>query len=51
MIGDDVEVVVTKIRGGSEVKLSIKAPREIKILRGELKGQDPKGRDGDLDPK
>lgn len=35
LIGDDIEITVTKIEDGS-VKLSIDAPREITILRKEL---------------
>ena len=36
MIGNDVEVCVVAVRGGA-VKLSIKAPRDITILRDELR--------------
>lgn len=35
MIGDDIEIVISKIDDGS-VKLGIKAPRDIEILRKEL---------------
>lgn len=35
MIGDDIEIIVSKIDDGS-VKLGIKAPRDIDILRKEL---------------
>lgn len=35
LIGDNIEITVTKIEDGS-VKLSIDAPREITILRKEL---------------
>lgn len=35
MIGDDIEIIVSKIDDGS-VKIGIKAPREIQILRKEL---------------
>lgn len=35
MIGDDIEIIVSKIDDGS-VKLGIKAPRDIEILRKEL---------------
>ena len=35
MIGDDIEIVVSKIDDGS-VKIGIKAPRDIQILRKEL---------------
>lgn len=35
MIGDDIEIIVSKIDDGS-VKLGIKAPKDIEILRKEL---------------
>ncbi|MDD3223531.1 MAG: carbon storage regulator CsrA [Clostridium sp.] len=35
LIGDNIEVVVVKIDDGS-VKLAIKAPRDVTILRSEL---------------
>lgn len=35
LIGDDIEVTVSKIEDGS-VKLSISAPRNVTILRKEL---------------
>lgn len=35
MIGDDIEIVISKIDDGS-VKIGIKAPRNIQILRKEL---------------
>ncbi|WP_315070743.1 carbon storage regulator CsrA [uncultured Clostridium sp.] len=35
MIGEDIEIIVSKIDDGS-VKLGIKAPRNIEILRKEL---------------
>lgn len=35
MIGDDIEIIVSKIDDGS-VKIGIKAPRNIEILRKEL---------------
>lgn len=34
-IGDDIEVIVVKIDDGS-VKLAIKAPKDVTILRKEL---------------
>ncbi len=34
-IGDDVEVRVTEIQG-SRVRLAVNAPRDIRIVRGEL---------------
>lgn len=35
LIGDDIEITVTKVEDGS-VKLAIKAPKEVNILRKEL---------------
>ncbi len=35
MIGDDIEIIVSKIDDGS-VKIGIQAPRDIQILRKEL---------------
>ncbi len=35
-IGDDVEVTVVKITGGG-VRLGITAPREVRVVRKELK--------------
>lgn len=35
MIGDDIEIIVSKIEDGS-VKIGVKAPRNIQILRKEL---------------
>lgn len=35
MIGDDIEITISKIEDGS-VKIGIKAPKEVNILRKEL---------------
>ena len=35
MIGDDIEITISKIEDGS-VKIGIKAPKDINILRKEL---------------
>ena len=35
MIGDDIEIIVTRI-DRDVVRIAINAPREIRILRGEL---------------
>ena len=35
MIGEDIEIIISKIDDGS-VKIGIKAPRDIEILRKEL---------------
>lgn len=34
-IGDDIEVIVSRIEGGA-ARIVISAPREVRILRGEL---------------
>jgi carbon storage regulator len=37
MIGDDIEVVVSKVRpSDTQIRLVIRAPREIRILRKEI---------------
>ena len=35
MIGDDIEIIISKIDDGS-VKIGIKAPKDVRILRKEL---------------
>ncbi len=35
LIGDDIEIIIVKVEDGS-VKLAIKAPRNVTILRKEL---------------
>jgi len=35
MIGDDIEIVVTSIRG-DKVRLGITAPREVRVFRREV---------------
>ena len=35
-IGEDVEVTIVSVDGG-RVRLAIRAPREVPVLRGELK--------------
>ncbi len=35
MIGDDVEIIIAEVKG-DQVKLGIKAPREIKVYRKEI---------------
>ena len=38
MVGDDIEITISKIEDGS-VKIGIKAPRDVTILRKELYDQ------------
>ncbi|HAA73270.1 MAG TPA: carbon storage regulator [Planctomycetaceae bacterium] len=46
MIGDDIEVMVVKIRG-SQVRLGVKADRDVRVTRGEhLEGEDDVQDDG-----
>lgn len=35
-IGEDIELVITEIKG-EQVKIGIKAPRSIEVIRGELR--------------
>ncbi len=39
LIGDDIEVVVTQIKG--KVTLGVTAPKDVRILRAELKDIPP----------
>lgn len=34
-VGDDVEIVVVEVRG-DQVRLGIRAPRDVSIVRGEI---------------
>jgi carbon storage regulator len=38
MIGDDIEIVVLDIRG-EQVRLGIRAPKDVQILRQEIYAQ------------
>ncbi|HRP69029.1 MAG TPA: carbon storage regulator CsrA [Turneriella sp.] len=35
VIGDSVEIVVVEIKG-DQVKLGVKAPKDVKVFRGEI---------------
>lgn len=35
VIGDNIEIIVVEIKG-DQVKLGVKAPREVKVFRGEI---------------
>jgi carbon storage regulator CsrA len=35
VIGDDIEITVTQIQNG-KVRIGVQAPKEVRILRGEL---------------
>jgi carbon storage regulator len=41
LIGDDIEVMVCGVEHG-QVRIGIKAPPEVRILRDELEGTPPK---------
>jgi len=43
-IGDDITVEVIQFRGAN-VRLGVTAPREVSVLRGELKGTSVRGED------
>ena len=40
IIGDNIEITVQQIKG-KQVHLGIKAPKDIKILRGEIEAREP----------
>lgn len=35
VIGDDIEIIVVEVKG-DQVKIGIKAPKEVKVFRGEI---------------
>ena len=35
LIGDDIEVTIARI-DGNQVRIGVEAPRDVKIVRGEL---------------
>ena len=39
MIGDDIVITVLKIKGGG-VRLGVEAPKDVTVLRGELRETD-----------
>lgn len=43
IIAGNIKVTVTKVAGG-RVSIGIEAPRDVKIVRGELNTQDHKGK-------
>jgi carbon storage regulator CsrA len=51
LIGDDIKITLVKVRGGS-VRIGIEAPKNVKILRGELEAlaiNTPKGMVANVD--
>ena len=44
VIGDDIQVFIADIRG-DKVRLAIRAPKEVKILRSELLDEDSEEKD------
>ena len=41
LIGENIEISIVEIKG-KQVKLAVKAPKEVKILRAELTNSDEK---------
>lgn len=48
MIGNDIEITLVRIRGGS-VRIGIDAPREIRVVRGELAEAESNSEEADFD--
>ena len=48
-IGDNVVVTVVSVQG-SRIKLGVKAPREVSVLRSELAGQSVAARPSCVEP-
>ena len=44
VIGDDIQVFIADVRG-DKVRLAIRAPKEVKILRSELLDEDSEEKD------
>ncbi len=39
MIGDDVEIYVTRIQG-NQVSIGVRAPRSVEVVRSEIRGRE-----------
>ncbi|MGI9471049.1 MAG: carbon storage regulator [Rubripirellula sp.] len=48
LIGDDIKITLVRVRGNS-VRVGIEAPREIRVVRGELEKRDSEPSD-ELEP-
>jgi carbon storage regulator len=48
-ISDDITVTVSQVRGG-RVRLSISAPKDVRILRKEIAGSEPSVCEEDSQP-
>ena len=46
LIGDDIKITLIRVRGNS-VRIGIDAPREVRVVRGELEAFDSKDSDRD----
>lgn len=44
-IGDDVRVAILEVRPGGSVRVGVRAPREVKVIRTELIERDEVGAD------
>ena len=42
VIGDDIKITLVRVRGNS-VRIGIEAPREVRVLRGELAARETAG--------
>lgn len=40
LIGDDIKITLVRVRGNS-VRVGIEAPRDVRVVRGELEKRDP----------
>ena len=47
LIGDDIKITLVRVRGNS-VRIGIEAPREIRVVRGELEQRESSETDVDL---
>lgn len=45
VIGDDIVVTIVEV-AGQRVRLGVEAPREVRVMRGELLDQEPAQRQG-----
>lgn len=46
-IGDDIEITLIRVKGGN-IRIGIDAPKDVKILRGELQACDAESTDADV---
>ena len=46
LIGDNIRITLVRIKGNS-VRIGIEAPREVRVVRGELEDEDSRSVDGE----